>query len=62
MGRTLPTRAMRLYEDGAVCSCHLSAPCSFCESLEEEEYEALLESESALRALWAQWENENNEE
>ena len=45
--------AREMYEDGYCCSCHISPPCSFCESMDEEESDALWAGGMpALVALW----------
>lgn len=48
-----PSKAEAMDDAGDCCRCHVSPPCEFCLSLDEEEADAMANGgPSALRELW----------
>lgn len=58
-----PPSAVRDWDGPDCCSCHLSAPCNFCTTLTEEEYDAYAaDGLNGLRTLWDAWDDQQEEE
>ena len=43
--------AQQMYESGYGCSCHISAPCSFCTQLNEKEAEIWCDGDNIGRLI-----------
>jgi len=59
MGDTV-SEARDMYEDGYGCSCHITPPCSFCTSMDEEECE--VRWADGMDGLVRLWESRDNQE
>ena len=61
--RSYESEAREMRDEGYECSCHLSPPCSFCESMNEQEADARWNGGvEGLEAFWAEQDEKMMEE